>query len=722
MLTVNDIIDSITRKQCKLDDDELRRLPYKDAFIYGRVSSPRQMRESIESLRGIALLVDIAKGDGYNTTLTTAAVSKWITDIQEGRAEPGVWVDGQVTVELRDLGISGLLNDDRRVGFANMQQTIRDDQTGCIYLNEGVSRLSRDEDGITPPVLLKLFREHNCRIRTRRRVLNPCIQRDRDILEEEFRDARKERRTMDTRLCQGRRDKADEGKFVGEPVPPGFTVQIIETKPSGRRVYGKYQPYPPHAEIDVKVLREYVKYGGSKTKTYRALDGPAYPLFPPEMEYMERLTALRRATRTEQGYLISPAMIRLLALNLKLIGVWTWGDAKPITGNHDAIVPEDLFLAAYDLAKRSGKPRGRGIKHEPLEWDGLLFCCNHDLPLSISGHSAKMAYRCQSGYVQRREPSCFDIAAHYLDKPLTTTVLRQLDFTPFAEEVLMQFEADIAYQNLEEEQKKKEIVALERKLENLRPYLGCGNKEREEFYWEQCEKALRRLDELKSRPVSVEKMHRANYQLVKDFLTGLPGKWNMYSRTMRNRLLKLFIERVDIHHEGQVIEATIHWKTGQVQVVEICRARAKRNSVSLWTVQEKGLLKMLWPSASQETIKAALPERSWKSIAHQAYNLGLRRSPELSNHTPRRRWEAGEEHEVKKNYEAGSPIADVAASFSRSQTAVLQRAWEKSWRRPNTDRRETLTESQSIKQNPKVANGISSGSFFGGQVTIVFEN
>jgi len=178
----------------------------------------------------------------------------------------------------------------------------------------------------------------------------------------------------------------------------------------------------------------------------------------------------------------------------------------------------------------------------------------------------------------------------------------------------------------------------------------------------------------------------------------------------------LLIKRVDINHEGQLIEATIYWKTGQVQVVEIRRARAKGNSVSLWTVQEKDLLKTLWPSASQETIRAALPERTWKSIAHQAYNLGLRRSPELSNHTPRRRWEPDEEYEIKKNYEAGSPIADIAASVSRSQTAVLQRAWEKGWRRFNTDMKETLTESQSMKQNSKVTNGSSSGLVFRGQV------
>jgi len=208
-----------------------------------------------------------------------------------------------------------------------------------------------------------------------------------------------------------------------------------------------------------------------------------------------------------------------------------------------------------------------------------------------------------------------------------------------------------------------------------------------------------------------------SYKAVRDFLMGLPEKWYNYSRTVRNRLLGRLIDRVILRQEGGLIKVTIYWKTGQAQTIEIQRARSKGNPESRWNKEEIGILIKLWAKSSQEDILAKLPGRTWKAIAHQAYNLGLRRSPELSNHTPRRRWEPTEEHEVKKNYEAGSPIADIALSVSRSQTAVLQRAWEKGWQRPNTDRRETSIEFQSIKQNPKVTNGISSGLVFGGRST-----
>jgi len=58
---------------------------------------------------------------------------------------------------------------------------------------------------------------------------------------------------------------------------------------------------------------------------------------------------------------------------------------------------------------------------------------------------------------------------------------------------------------------------------------------------------------------------------------------------------------------------------------------------------------MLWPNASQDTIIAAFPGRTWKAIAHQAYNQGWRRTPNLCNQTPRRRWEPDEEHTKLSN-------------------------------------------------------------------------
>ncbi len=112
---------------------------------------------------------------------------------------------------------------------------------------------------------------------------------------------------------------------------------------------------------------------------------------------------------------------------------------------------------------------------------------------------------------------------------------------------------------------------------------------------------------------------------------------------------------------------------------------------------------------------AKLPERTWKAVAHQAYNLGLRRAPESSNHTPRRRWGPNEEDKARQLYEAGTPITDIASNVGRSYTAVLQRSWEKGWQRPDSDQRMAVSELSGTNQNPEVSKRITSGTITGGR-------
>jgi hypothetical protein len=108
MLSKLEVINS--RKTTKKPtDSELRKLPYKNAYIYGRVSSPGQVRDSKESIREIARLVSLAKEDGYKTQLDPVHVEVWLDSISAGTCEKGVLEDGQVTVDVRDLGLSGQL-------------------------------------------------------------------------------------------------------------------------------------------------------------------------------------------------------------------------------------------------------------------------------------------------------------------------------------------------------------------------------------------------------------------------------------------------------------------------------------------------------------------------------------------------------------------------------------------------------------------------------------
>jgi len=71
MLTIQDVINSKKRDRKRPDEGELRRLPFKHAFIYGRLSSPGQVRDSRESVREIARLVELAIKDGFKTNLSS---------------------------------------------------------------------------------------------------------------------------------------------------------------------------------------------------------------------------------------------------------------------------------------------------------------------------------------------------------------------------------------------------------------------------------------------------------------------------------------------------------------------------------------------------------------------------------------------------------------------------------------------------------------------------
>jgi DNA invertase Pin-like site-specific DNA recombinase len=374
MLTIDDILAQHRSARKRPSEEELRRLPDRRALVYARPSSPHQVQESRESMREIGALVDLARADGYRTGIERAEVDAWVEDIRTGAVEPGVREDGGLMVVTLDLGISGTLGHERRRGLALVKELLERQELGAVYLPE-VSRLSRDQHFIEPFVLLRLMKEGACKVRTPDGVLSPQIPRDWETLKDEFDDARQELRMLARRLHRKRRQRAERGEWSGEPVPAGFILPVVERRADGRYIFGKYEPYPPHAQMVVACLETLVRHR-SFVEAARALRGRYFPLFPPELDYMEKRSGLHYCMKTPGGYRITPNVIRTLAADPRMIGVWTWGDTDPIPGNHPPAVPEDLWLQAHEIATSTAKPRGRAARSEPLDWTGLLYRCS----------------------------------------------------------------------------------------------------------------------------------------------------------------------------------------------------------------------------------------------------------------------------------------------------------------------------------------------------------
>ena len=690
MLTIAEIIEiekeKIARHQPS--DEELRQIPLdRPARLPGRLSEPKQIQESIQSMAEFGDLIGLAKQDGIHTELNREEVGKRLDALQRGDADAErYWIDGQLIVDLRDLGISGRLGPEKRPALADTMVDLdrgeAPDVTGTIYLSsEGVSRLSRDQDRIVGLQLLKLMKKANCRIRTPYAIFNPRIEADWKELREKFEDAAKESRHLQKDHFGPKiRGKAEKGEHVGNQVTPGFIIEIKGYKSNGSFIFGKWQPYPPHAEIDIRILQEYIRCGGSKYRAAQALRGVVFPFFSEELRYMETRSSLRNCLKTQLGYIITPEVIEGLTRQMALIGTWKWTNII-IENNHPAIVPIDLFREAYDLSSRRGrKPRGRAAYYEPLDWNNLLYCLNHESPRRISGHGSDGTWVCALDYHNGTGPICLDIDHRIISEPLTREFLKCLDLGPHAAEVLNEVQNRVISNDDEQAARKREETQLKSRLANLENYLGASDPQLEDSYRRQIKQVNGQLLALRQRPLPPP-VTQVDINRVRHFLENLEAEWEKLSSGLRNRLLKLLIERVEIVHNLQHVQATVIWKMGFKQRIDIERPVVNSRRDRHWTEEQDKLLRMLWPTSTKEVLLAAFPNRELGGIRGRAAKLGLARR--VRHYPPQwKGWTASDDTRLAALYVTDTPIADIAAELGRSKQAILSRAWFLKIKRP----------------------------------------
>jgi hypothetical protein len=291
-------------------------------------------------------------------------------------------------------------------------------------------------------------------------------------------------------------------------------------------------------------------------------------------------------------------------------------------------------------------------------------------------------YACKYDYDSGKGKYCFDINALFIDKPLSDAVLSQLDFSPYADEVIDKLEVESQAGQLDNLRTKQAVARLEREISQWQSLLPCCvdnitgrvDKEKEAFYWEKIRKAREQLEKYRADLSRHVNQPQPDFDQIREFLRGIPGKWNGYSCTFRNRLLKLLLERVELRLADRIIEATIIWKTGFVQKVIIQRKSVRRNTLVPWTSSEDVTLRMQYPASTQDTIKKMLPGRSWKAIAHRAARLKLFRKSKRQPVLRSRPWTGDEELRLQDLFRSGMPVTEIASELNRSVNAIETRA------------------------------------------------
>jgi hypothetical protein len=156
---------------------------------------------------------------------------------------------------------------------------------------------------------------------------------------------------------------------------------------------------------------------------------------------------------------------------------------------------------------------------------------------------------------------------------------------------------------------------------------------------------------------------------VKTFLKDLPARWKSYPLTLRNRVLKLIIEKVEIKGLYE-IEATIFWKAGFVQKVLIHRPPSNSKIDRRWTEDEEALLRVLFKSSSDDDLQAVFPCRSLKSIKLKATRLKLKRARKSVN---KRSWSQEDDKNLEHYYSEGVSVEEISTRFDRGVSSVAKR-------------------------------------------------
>lgn len=574
------------------------------AFIYQRLSTTEQKKNSRYSLERQEDLAQQAREDGYAENL--------------------------IHVERRDLGISGTLGQEAREGLAYLIHLIERDLVESVYVVE-ISRISRDQTLINGLQFGELCKRHNVIIITPTMRLNLNDDMHMRMYRYEIDRAAEELKSIRFRLQGARNMKARHGYFVGPPLPVGYVIDTNQLLPSGNDNpnYLKFKPYEPHAEI-VRQLFAQLALPGATVKSvtlWCRKNRIVFSPLPADLLAVKGNASGFAHTKcdAEGDYPVTTSRLQSMACNPAYIGWFIWSGEIISKSNHPPIVEEEIFWAVQrKFERKSGQ---RHTRNEPLMLAGLLYCTHHIPSRRMIGNNNVKAgakrYHCRN---ENEPKSCTNVYAHILDTPISELVISQCSFSEYTAQVLQnltdqhQAELERAAAN------KREFQRITQEIENLKTNLARTRTP------QQVDMLLQMIDDKvqEKKQLSLPEnqplgrvLSATEVQTVREFLQDLNTRWAKMTDRLKNTFLSLLLERIEIAPDANIIFARVTWRTGFHQNILIKRAFTGNRRA--WTPEEDEILTEGYRGLSQDEICAALPSRPWGAIKQRALSLGLRR-------------------------------------------------------------------------------------------------
>ncbi|MEL6403345.1 MAG: recombinase family protein [Chloroflexota bacterium] len=574
------------------------------------------------------------------------------------------WRRDQIHIVDADKGISGQKKIKERSGMQEVYDLMLNDAFATVAMVHP-DRGFRDTTMIEPNMFIARAVEKQVRIVTKLTGNYNFVHPEQGIMSQEiFRmyckaAARFIETQIHGRLIEGQNRLAKRGKHVRGPVLFGFIKDQRRRLPDGSENPG-YRDYLPHPQTSL-IVRHYFElfrqFNGNVKKTFEYIDKHG-PYIPEAREHLAPEgfsvgnTYKYRSEHTGQ-LMPSEGGLRSMLTNVHYIGHWIHKSSIERFYNHEGIVPEPLFMYAFNRLSRWDFHGDENPNHVPRRAYNRRSDDHREVPiytahirttdiLTENGHPHPVGkHKRGEGYVYyiKKNGIHWSICADNVDQKIDALLLNQLQTIAQDDYVWKQ----ALTESLSRDQQILSAIEF-----NIRQNQQIMQRIAHTIHLldhddliKQSQARYRNLEvesvRLQAKHASLEaEIFDPQYlQSTQNALLYLCENWQRTTRAQREQIFELVGQRILLNWNVEISKTLeIYWHNDTITQVIVAH---KRNSNRYTAAELVTLKRMIDNNEPQVDILREFPSRKWRTLL-QTYSYhfvkGSRGKPDYTGDCP----------------------------------------------------------------------------------------
>jgi DNA invertase Pin-like site-specific DNA recombinase len=554
------------------------------------------------------------------------------------------WTHDLIIKIALDQGKSGQKLRFERKGLDQLYKMLETGEAAAIACFDA-SRLWRDQTHVWYNDFIQILKKRNIPVVMWSHAYWCSRPADEEGLRAEFAQAAHELKRI-YKMNEARFQAVENGlSYGGGAVPLGY---IIREEP-GRKFF---VPYEPHAEKIRYLFRRFRELGGNLARLGRELvaTGFCFSVFDDAALHAQKI---RLYDETHNAYVIKTRTgLTGMLTNPVYLGWYVYGDVVVSKTAHEAIVPYDDFLYAYnrlspytlDGEENTSRPtRNRTFQTTPALLEGIL--TGNGYKTHIMGRLYRAMKR--DDHLDRDNHTEINVPVKLVDDAFAKGFVKLLvaikQAAKKAEEPTAMDALAATIDQLSKE-KAAEIGTIDEALANVEQGIKEWELQKKvamkQLYEPGVEEAISQLktlhatkDMLREKAKAVHNQQNElarTHSLIEEATT----QWDKMLFERKQLLVSLIVKSADMTMVTPHILKMVVDLKAPVEGRLVGYIHRKQGVRTAWTDAEKNMLRKLYASASRLEILQALPNRNWVALVHQAEELGIKRPRMDAQHIP----------------------------------------------------------------------------------------